>query len=285
MKHAARGFTTLELLVATALSVLIVGAALAVASSDTFPAQSEASDMHQRLRVAAETLFQDLAAATAIRPYRALGSPSDPPGTFRVDTITTLTPTASTTYWLKTDDRASAYQLTSAAGTSTIDVPMVDNVVGLRFEYLGDPRPPTMVAALTDTVGPWTTYGPKPEDVPVPPFPARENCVFVDNGTTKPAPRLPSLAGEGSALVSLDATQLSDGPWCPDDGMVEKWDADLLRIRAVVVTIRVQAAGAALRGPGGTLFSHAGTARVSQRWAPDLEIRFRVAPRNMNRAT
>jgi len=285
MTRPSSGFTTLELLVAMALSVLIIGAALAVASSDAFPVQSEASDMHQRLRVAADTLFRDLSSATAIRPYRVFGSPADPPGTFRYDTITALTPTMSTTYWLKADDRAGAYQLMSVSGVSSIDVPVVDNVVGLRFEYLGDPRPPTMVAALTDLAGPWTTYGPKPEDVVVPPYPPRENCVFVGNGTTRPDPRLPSLAPEGTNLVSLDPAQFSDGPWCPDDGNVERWDADLLRIRAVVVTVRVQAGGAALRGPAGALFSHGGTGSVSQRWAPDLEVRFRVSPRNMNHAT
>lgn len=279
------GFTTVELVIAMALSVLIVGAALAVASSDVFPAQSESSDMHQRLRVTAESLFRDISAATAIRPYRAFGSSADPAGTFRTDTITVLMPATSTTYWLRADDRAPSYQLMSASGASSIDVPVVDNVVGLRFEYWGDSRPPTMIAPLTDPIGPWTIYGPKPADVAVPPFGPRENCVFADNGTAEPSPRLAPLGPEGTHLVALDAAQLSDGPWCPDDGAAEKWDADLLRIRTVVVLLRVQAAGAALRGPAGALFTHGGTATVSQRWAPDLEIRFRVAPRNVNHAS
>ena len=280
----AAGFTTLELLIAVALSVLIVGAALAVASSDVFPAQSESSDMHQRLRVASESLFRDVAAAIAVRPYRAFGSSVDPAGTFKTDTITVLMPDTSTTYWLKADDRAGAYQLMSASGASSIDVPVVDNLVGLRFEYWGDSRPPTMIAPLTDPMGPWTTYGPKPPDVAVPPFAPRENCVFVDNGTVQPSPRLPPLGPESTHLVALDAVQFSDGPWCPDDGAADKWDADLLRIRTVVVSLRVQAAGVALRGPAGTLFTHAGTATVSQRWAPDLDVRFRVTLRNINHA-
>jgi hypothetical protein len=281
----ASGFTTIELLIAIALSVLIVGAALAVASSDVFPAQSESADMHQRLRVASESLFRDVAAAIAIRPYRAFGSSADPAGTFKTDTITVLAPDTSTTYWLKADDRAGTYQLMSASGASSIDVPVVDNVVGLRFEYLGDSRPPTMVAPLTDPIGPWTTYGPKPADIAVPPFAPRENCVFVDNGTAEPSPRLAPLGSEETRLVALDEAQFSDGPWCPDDGAAEKWDADLLRIRAVVVLLRVQAAGAVLRGPAGALFTHGGTATVSQRWTPDLEVRFRVSLRNINHAT
>jgi hypothetical protein len=285
MNRAPAGFSTLELLIAMALSVLVVGAALAVASSDAFPVQSEVSDMHQRLRVAVESLVRDLSGAAAIRPYRAFGTSADSPGTVRVDTITALTPAAVVTYWLKTDDRAAAYQLMSSSGASSIDVPVVDNVVGLRFDYLGDPRPPMMVSTLAEGVGPWTTYGPRPADVAVPPYPPRENCVFVDNGTTQPSPRLPSLADEGVHLVALVPAQFSDGPWCPDDGAADRWDADLLRIRTVVVTVRVQAAGAALRGPAGFLFARGGTASVSQRWAPDLEVRLRVAPRNMNHAT
>jgi hypothetical protein len=279
---STRGFSTLELLLAMALSVVVIGAALAVAASDAFPVQSEATDMHQRLRAAAEPLIRDVAAAAAVRPYRALGASADPAGTFRTDTITLVTTAGSMTYWLRADDSAGVFQLMSSSGASTIDVPVVDNVVGLRFDYFGDPSPPTMVAALTDAVGPWTTYGPRPADVPVPPFARRENCVFVDNGTAQPAPRLPSLAGEGIHLVALDGASFSDGPWCPDDGAVGRWDADLLRIRAIAVTLRVQAAGSALRGPAGTLFSHAGSARISQRWLPDLEARFRVALRNIS---
>jgi hypothetical protein len=61
-----------------------------------------------------------------------------------------------------------------------------------------------------------------------------------------------------------------------------RWDADLLRIRKVAVTIRVQAAVAALRGPASTLFTHGGTSRGGNKWAPDQEVRFQVTPRNLN---
>ena len=48
------------------------------------------------------------------------------------------------------------------------------------------------------------------------------------------------------------------------------------------VTIRVEAAPAALRGPAGVLFANGGTSRAASRWVPDQEIRFQVSPRNMN---
>jgi hypothetical protein len=80
----------------------------------------------------------------------------------------------------------------------------------------------------------------------------------------------------------LTAAQVADGPWCPDETNANRWDADLLRIRKVGVTIRVEAALAALRGPAGVLFTNGGSSRAANRWAPDQEIRFQVSPRNMN---
>ncbi len=75
-----------------------------------------------------------------------------------------------------------------------VDVPVVDNVVALAFEYFGDPQPPTMRKPLSDPIGPWTTYGPKPSAAAVAPFAAGENCVFVSDASSTPQPRLPILA-------------------------------------------------------------------------------------------
>jgi len=285
MSRAAVGFTTLELLVAMALTLVVVGAVLELASADAFTTQSEVSDMQQRLRVAAGFVFHDLSAADSVRPYRSGVAAADPPGTFKVDTVTVLGQSTTVTYWLKTDERAGVDQLMSSTGGSSLDVPVVDHVVGLRFEYFGDPRPPTMVAPLADPIGPWTTYGPRPSEIAVPPYRPRENCVFQDNGTEQPSPRLPALVPDAGHLVVLGPSQLSDGPWCPDDSASDRWDADLLRVRTIAVTLRVQAASAALRGPASALFVHQGRARISQRWAPDLEVRLRISPRNLNHGT
>ena len=85
-------------------------------------------------------------------------------------------------------------------------------------------------------------------------------------------------------IVPLTAGELTDGPWRPDAANANRWDADLLRIRKVGVTLRVEAALGALRGPAGVLFSNGGSSRSANRWAPDQEIRFQVSPRNMNLA-
>lgn len=87
--------------------------------------------------------------------------------------------------------------------------------------------------------------------------------------------------GPDGALTTLTAAQLADGPWRPDGANANRWDADLLRIRTVLVTLRVESALAALRGPAGVLFTHAGTSAGGAMWAPDLEIRFQVTPRNL----
>src|SRR5207249_4859851 len=109
----------------------------------------------------------------------------------------------------------------------------------------------------------------------------RKNCLMQVVGGFQ-LTRLPVLGGGGSTLVKLDATNLTDGPWCPDAGNPNRWDADLLRIRKIVVTLRVQSAVAALRGPASALFRVGGTSRKSTAWVPDQEVHFHITPRNMN---
>ena len=199
-----------------------------------------------------------------------------------------LTQVAAHTYYLKTDIGNNTYQLMHYDGSATAgaDQPIVDNVVKLQFSYYGDPQPPTLLpgAVLTNTVGPWVTYGPKPPALGVnnasDSWGAGENCTFmVSNGQT--VSRLPVLAANESEVL-LTQAQLTDGPWCPDDARADRFDADLLRIRKVRVNLRVQAALAALRGPTGLLFTRGGTSTSSTRYVPDQEVRFDITPRNLN---
>jgi hypothetical protein len=182
------------------------------------------------------------------------------------------------TYYLKADAASQTFQLMHADGSASPDVPVVDHVVSLAFQYDGEPRPPI----VTSTGG--TTYGPAPPESTVRPtsYPSGENCAFrIDEASSLPVARLPALA-DGAALTPLTASMLSDGPWCPDEAHAKRWDADLLRIRKVGITIRVEAAASALRGPASALFANGGTSRDVNRWVPDQEIRFQVSPRNMN---
>jgi type II secretory pathway pseudopilin PulG len=300
------GFSIVEVLAAAAILLVAIASLVIVSipSHAAFSSQSETVDLQQRLRVVVDTLSKDLLAAGSggyvgaggsaltyssapVLPYRVGARGADPPGTFRPDTITILSVarsgggTVSTTYLLKTPPGGPP-QLVVYDGTANPDVPVVDNVVGLSFDYYGDPQPPTMRKMLADDAGPWTTYGPPPPSVAAPPFGPGENCVFTNDGSPTPRPRLAALGAVDAPLLKLTAAQLTDGPWCPDDGDPARWDADLLRVRRIVVTVRVQAASAALRGPAGPLFSRAGTAQEGSKWVPDQEIRFDVSPRNLN---
>jgi hypothetical protein len=196
-----------------------------------------------------------------------------------------LTEVAAHTYYLKTDINTNTYQLMHYDGYKT-DLPIVDNVVKLNFSYFGDPQPPMLIPgkSLCDASakGPFTTYGPKPPCIGLPPkatYPTGENCAFTVAGGVQ-VPRLPTLAAT-TGEVELTPAMLTDGPWCPDPTFDNRFDADLFRIRRVVVTLRVQAAVASLRGPAGLLFTRGGTSTSSQRYVPDQEIKFSVTPRNM----
>jgi hypothetical protein len=186
-------------------------------------------------------------------------------------------------YYLKTDDANRTYQLMRHDGWST-DLPVVDDVVRLEFHYFGDPEPPRLTGApLGEPRGPWTTYGPAPPrfDQTMGSWAQGENCTFlVIDG--EHVPRLSTLAGGGPRLVELAPAELTDGPWCPNALTPNRFDADVLRIRKIRVTARVQSALASLRGPAGLLFLKAGTARAGEQYVPDVEVQFDIAPRNMN---
>ena len=200
-----------------------------------------------------------------------------------------ITQVATHTYYLKTDTSAGSFQLRHYDGMN--DLPIVDDVVGLEFEYFGEPQPARLLPnkPLTDTVGPWTTYGPKPPPLGVnnasDNWPAGENCAFlVDGGQQVPRMQVLDTGGNGVGQVRLTAQMLTDGPWCADATHPNRYDVDLLRIRRIRVTLRVQVANAALRGvdPAGVLFKYPGSAVEGNRIVPDQEISFDITPRNLN---
>lgn len=189
-------------------------------------------------------------------------------------------------YYLKTDVSSKTYQLMFYDGYAG-ELPVVDNVVKLEFQYWGDPNPPALLPGTclgnVDCPGPWTTYGAKPPVLSEPStsgWPDGENCLFavVDGQHVS---RLPVLGGGGVGQAELTAAMLQDGPWCPNEDSQDRYDADLLRIRRVRVNLRVQVAQDWLRGPSAVLFKYPGTASGSK-YVPDQEVRFDVAPRNMN---
>jgi type II secretory pathway pseudopilin PulG len=141
----------------------------------------------------------------------------------------------SDTYWYDPSTR----QLRHYDGYQT-DVPVADDVAALGFEYFGDPEPPVR---------------------PRPP-PGTANCLYDAAGSLVSG--LTQLPAQGS-LAPLPLSLLNDGPWCGAGD--NRFDADLLRVRSVRVTLRIQATQAIHRG---------------RRLVPDYSAQFTVTPRNLS---
>jgi hypothetical protein len=134
------------------------------------------------------------------------------------------------------------------------DTPVVDDVVGITFQYFGDPQAPRM---------------------PKPPL-GTANCLYDAAGGRigGDPPPLP-----GAPLAALPLGLFTDGPWCGDGE--NKFDADILRIRSVRATLRLQVANDMLRGTS-PAFAVAGRSLSAARSLPDYTVRFDVAPRNLS---
>jgi prepilin-type N-terminal cleavage/methylation domain-containing protein len=130
--------------------------------------------------------------------------------------------------------------------------PLVDNVVALSFAYLIDPHAAS-VRAPSDLSG---------------------NCAFGAGN-----PPVPLLAAMGpGALVPAPLEMFTDGPFCGIPP--RRFDADLLRIRAVRLTIRVQAALDRARGSGPG-FANRGHSDSDLSAVRDFEITVDAAARNL----
>ncbi len=121
--------------------------------------------------------------------------------------------------------------------------PVVDDVVGLRVRYYGSASAPT---------GPMV--------------PGADTCAVAADGT----PRLGLLGPTPGPLVELTVADLADGPWCGSGAW--RFDADLLRLRAVRVVARLQATGPAVRGLAPASFANPGQARRPGAEVQDLEV-------------
>jgi hypothetical protein len=155
--------------------------------------------------------------------------------------------------------------------------PIADHVVGVTFQLYGDAQPPTLIETSRPTYGP----APPPIGTQTTEYPPGENCAFrVDAVTGTQVPR-GAVFGGADALVPLTSSVLTDGPWCPDESSPSRYDLDLLRVRTIGVTLRVESALDALRGPAGVLFVRPGTGTITGRLLPDLEVTFQLTPRSL----
>jgi hypothetical protein len=163
-----------------------------------------------------------------------------------------VTQIVSNTFYL---DRATN-QLRRYNGSGD-DVPLVDNVVDLQFEYFGDPAPPT---------------APKPAA-------GVANCLYDAVGNYLNPGQLPSDHG---GLSTLRPAILTDGPWCGSGG--NAFDVDLLRLRKMRVSLRMQVGDEQFRGTDPAFFRKPGKSDGGAKLIPDYSISFEVTPRNLNLA-
>lgn len=104
---------------------------------------------------------------------------------------------------------------------------------------------------------------------------------FGDAAAAAPVCQGPAPMPAAGPPVEIGLAELTDGPWCGPAGL--PFDADLLRIRAVAVDLRVQTAIEELRGADPRLFARPGSAPGGRYVVPDHAVSFMVAPRNMSR--
>jgi prepilin-type N-terminal cleavage/methylation domain-containing protein len=161
-----------------------------------------------------------------------------------------ITQVVTNTYYLdRTTNQLMQYDGFNAA------VALVDNVVDLQFQYFGDPNPPRL---------------PKPSL-------GEANCLYDVAGNLIAQP---VLAATDGSLAELTPAILTNGPYCGSG--TNEFDVDLLRVRKVKVTLRMQAASASLRGNDPTRFTNRGTAVGGDRYVGDYQSQFEVTPRNLN---
>lgn len=140
-------------------------------------------------------------------------------------------------------------QLRLASNTAATQ-PLTDDVVGVRVRYYGTaaaPRWPAIAGADT--------------------------CAVLADGT----PRLGLLGPVPGPPVELTVADFMDGPWCGAGAW--RFDADLLRVRAVRLGVRLQAASPTVRGRALEWFARPGQARRPGQEVRDVELDvFVVAP-------
>jgi len=143
----ARGFSFIELLVSMAITVVVTTGMFSFIHSarGVFEVDFEHTDMQQRARVAIDALFRDLVMAgagsqtPAVAPFRRGDLNPDLPGSVFSDRISILyvppdAGAAGVTTYGRRVDAAGVPHLTRYDGAAS-EMPLVDQVVGLRFEY------------------------------------------------------------------------------------------------------------------------------------------------------
>jgi prepilin-type N-terminal cleavage/methylation domain-containing protein len=157
------GFTLIEMMIAMAIAIAVMGAIFTLVNSAqaAFQAQGDVPDLQQRLRASIDVFTTNVRNAGGIdapvRPYR-IGALRDDFAAgvyYRADTITVFhvsagalpadAPVVATrTYYLRPDAASDTFDLMQYDGRQT-DLPVIDRVATVAFEYFGDPHAPQLI--------------------------------------------------------------------------------------------------------------------------------------------
>lgn len=302
-----RGFSVVELLIASAVLLTVCGGVLALlhAALAAAPVLEETTDLHQRARVATDAIAAELrltAAGTPAGPlsrYFAAVEPrrsSDPPGTATASAITLRYVPSNGAHGRLAQPLAPGAPVaivdTTGCPLNTVVCGFVAGTVAVVFDTSGaadfvnvDAIGPGALT-ISDTSGPRaTSYAAGAELAE-----AVQITFFFDG----PARQLRRAEGGVSFVLADNVTGLSFEYWADDmvpaplaaftdgpfvGGGVTAFDVDLLRVRTIRATLRFETGVDTMRGTDPTLFARPGTAAGS-RTIPDLTARIDIALRN-----
>ena len=161
----ARGFSLIELLVTMTIAIAIMSGMFSFIHSarGVFEVDLEHTDIQQRARVATDALFRDLVMAgaglqsPAVAPFRRGSLNPDMPGSAFPDRVSVLyvppdTASPITVTYGRRVDAAGVPHLTRYDGAAS-EMPLVDQVIDLRFEYFDAGGQLIVMDRFAD--GPW----------------------------------------------------------------------------------------------------------------------------------
>ncbi|MBA2303433.1 MAG: hypothetical protein H0W08_12450 [Acidobacteria bacterium] len=302
------GYSVLELLIASAILMTVSGAVLGLLHDGLAgtPVLEEKTDLHQRARVVADALGDDLRAAAAgprsgpLSRYFAAVEPrrrAEPPGSASASAVTlrSVVPRGAHSRLVQPlapagpfaiIDSATGCPLSTAACGFRAGAGAVIFDPGGFFDFVEiEATGPGVLSVSSAPGGRSSSYAAGAEIAE-----AVEVTYFLDaatrqlrrqegGGTFVLADNVTGMTFEYFAdeLVPLPLSSFQDGPFTGAGAMA--FDVDLLRIRAVRATVRVETGVDAMRGADTRLFARPGTA-TGRGVIPDVAWRVDVSLRN-----
>lgn len=290
------GFSLVEMVVAMAIMVTMTGAIFELMNPayGLFQAQPDASDLQQRVRVSTDAIFKDLVSAGAgtggrlpgVMPFRRGTDAPDPPGTFFADRVSVLSIPAfapRTTVRIATEGNAvlvneqpTCPNSDPLCGFGTGELAVIFDESGaydtFRITDVGK-TPPVLVHAGS-TLSKSYAEGAVVASVAAATYSLQTDQatglrqLMKYDGDRTNLPLVDDVEGLRfewfGAAGSLGRALLTDGPWLPDAASPARYDADLLRVRRIRVSLRVRPERLFLGAP-----------------LLDQRISFDVTPRNL----